>query len=146
MNNNNNDDILTELRRIELEKERQDHAQKMSLQLSKSKRREFVMRRFIDRYTVEQTRDYIYQTNTSIITWTIDRDRDYIKSEASKFFYVLAKDNNDEYNLKLKTSVDSMKQTLSSLKKMFNEPSNVAERAKIAEVFVKIWDSSLWIL
>lgn len=68
MNNNNNDDILTELRRIELEKERQDHAQKMSLQLSKSKRREFVMRRFIDRYTVEQTRDYIYQTNTSIIT------------------------------------------------------------------------------
>jgi hypothetical protein len=53
------------------------------------------------------------------------------------FFYVLAKDN-DEYNLKLKTSVDSMKQTLSSLKKMFNESSNVAERAKIAEVFVKI--------
>jgi hypothetical protein len=68
MNNNNNDDILTELRRIELEKERQDHAQKMSLQLSKPKRREFVMRCFIDRYTVEQTRDYIYQTNTSIIT------------------------------------------------------------------------------
>ena len=101
---NDNNDILTNLRRIELEKERQNHAQKMSLQLSKSKRREFVMKCLIDRYTVEQTRDYIYQqTDTWITTRTIDRDRDYIKSEASKFFYVLAKDN-DEYNLKLKTT------------------------------------------
>ena len=121
---NDNNDILTNLRRIELEKERQNHAQKMSLQLSKSKRREFVMKCLIDRYTVEQTRDYIYQqTDTWITTRTIDRDRDYIKSEASKFFYVLAKDN-DEYNLKLKTTVDSMEQTLSSLKQMFNNSSD----------------------
>ena len=85
------DDILTNLRRIELEKERQNHAQKMSL--TKSKRRDMVFKCFVDRYTVEQTRDYIYQqTNAWITTRTIDRDRDYIKSEASKFFYVLAKD------------------------------------------------------
>ena len=75
-------------------------------------------------------------TNKQVSIRTIERDRNQTKAEASKFFYLLAKDNH-EYNFKLKITIDSLEDTLSDLKKEYKSASNIIAKLRIADSMLK---------
>jgi hypothetical protein len=106
-------------------------------QLTKSKRRQLISQCLIDRYTIEETRDYIFkQTNRMVGRRTIIRDKKELGEEATKFFYLLAKDNH-EYNQKLKITLDSLESTLSDLKQEYNNSTDITIKLKLADSLLK---------
>ena len=76
------------------------------------------------------------ETGNQVSLRTIYRDRKQIGREATQFFYLLAKDN-DEYNQKLKNTIDSLEETLSSLKRMYKESTDVLIKIKLGELILK---------
>ena len=110
--------------------------------LSKSKRQQLVAQCLIDRLTEVETQ-YIYDhTNNEVSISTIERDKRRISEQATKFFYLLAKDNH-EYNSKLKITLDSLESTLSDLKKEYNKATNIFAKLKIADSMLRIRERGL---
>ena len=106
-------------------------------QLTKSKRRQLISQCLLDRYTIEETRDYIFKhTNRMVGRRTIIRDKKELGEEATKFFYLLAKDNH-EYNQKLKITLDSLESTLSDLKQEYNNSTDITIKLKLADSLLK---------
>jgi hypothetical protein len=110
---------------------------KDSEKLSKSKRQQLVAQCLIDRLTEVETQKYIYDhTNNQVSISTIERDKRRISEQATKFFYLLAKDNH-EYNSKLKITLDSLESTLSDLKKEYNKSTDIITKLKITDSLLK---------
>ena len=105
--------------------------------LSKSKRQQLVAQCLIDRLTGVETQKYIYDhTNNQVSISTIERDKRRISEQATRFFYLLAKDNH-EYNSKLKITLDSLESTLSDLKKEYNKSTDIITKLKITDSLLK---------
>jgi hypothetical protein len=108
-----------------------------SEKLSKSKRQQLVAQCLIDRLTEVETQKYIYDhTNNQVSISTIERDIRRISEQATKFFYLLAKDNH-EYNSKLKITIDSLESMLSDLRKEYNKATNIFAKLKIADSMLR---------
>jgi hypothetical protein len=108
-----------------------------SEKLSKSKRQQLVAQCLIDRFTEVETQKYIYDhTNNQVSISTIERDKRRISEQATRFFYLLAKDNH-EYNSKLKITLDSLESTLSDLKKEYNKSTDIITKLKITDSLLK---------
>lgn len=108
-----------------------------SEKLSKSKRQQLVAQCLIDRLTEVETQKYIYDhTNNQVSISTIERDKRRISEQATKFFYLLAKDNH-EYNSKLKITLDSLESTLSDLKQEYNNSTDITIKLKLADSLLK---------
>ena len=102
--------------------------------LKKEERQQLITECLINRYTVEQTIDYVFKrTNRLIGSKTIQRDKKEINKQATKFFYLLAKDN-DEYSHKLKLTIDNLEDTLADLTKEYKNSSDINIKLKIAEL------------
>lgn len=102
--------------------------------LKKEKRQRLITECLIDRCTVEQTIDYVFKrTNRLIGNKTIQRGKKEINKQATKFFYLLAKDN-DEYSHKLKLTIDNLEETLSDLTKEYKNSTDINTKLKIAEL------------
>ena len=108
-----------------------------SEKLSKSKRQQLVAQCLIDRLTEVETQKYIYDhTNNQVSIGTIERDKRRISEQATRFFYLLAKDNH-EYNSKLKITLDSLESTLSDLKQEYNNSTDITIKLKLADSLLK---------
>ena len=67
---------------------------------------------------------------------TIEHDKRRISEQATKFFYLLAKDDH-EYNSKLKITLDSLESTLSDLKQEYNNSTDITIKLKLADSLLK---------
>ena len=104
---------------------------------SKNQRIRIVTQCLIERKKESEIQECIFkETGNQVSLRTIYRDRKQISREATQFFYLLAKDN-DEYNQKLKNTIDSLEETLSSLKRMYKESTDVSTKIKLGDLLLK---------
>jgi nicotinic acid mononucleotide adenylyltransferase len=96
----------------------------------KRQRIRFVTQCLIERKKELEIQEYIYkETGSQVSLRTIYRDRKQINSQATQFFFLLAKDN-DEYNQKLKNTIDSLEETLCDLKRIYKESTDILTKLK----------------
>ena len=108
-----------------------------SLNLSKKDRIRLVHKYVTQRKTDFEIQDSIYQTTGDKVTVrTITRDKLQLKKDATTFFFLLAKDN-DEYNHKLKVTIDSMESKMADLNSEYNNASDIFVKLKISEQLLK---------
>ena len=88
---------------------------------------------------------FLINADTWVATKTIERDRKELAEQATKFFYLLAKDNH-EYNFKLKITIDSLESILCDLKKEYKLLTNIIASLKIADSMLRYEKGSLRIL
>ena len=109
----------------------------MTSKILRNQRRRLISKYIIERRDDLEIQEHIYnETGSQVSLRTIRRDRRQISVEATKFFYLLAKDNH-EYNSKLKITLDSLESTLSDLKKEYNKATDIITKLKIADSLLK---------
>ena len=109
----------------------------MTSKILRNQRRRLISKYIIERRVDLEIQEHIYnETGSQVSLRTIRRDRRQISVEATKFFYLLAKDNH-EYNSKLKITLDSLESTLSDLKKEYNKATDIITKLKIADSLLK---------
>lgn len=109
----------------------------MTSKILRNQRRRLISKYIIERRDDLEIQEHIYnETGSQVSLRTIRRDRRQIREEATKFFYLLAKDNH-EYNLKLKITIDSLESTLSDLKQEYNNSTDIAIKLKLADSLLK---------
>ena len=103
----------------------------------KNQRIRIVAQCLIERKKESEIQECIFkETGNQVSLRTIYRDRKQINREATQFFYLLARDN-DEYNQKLKNTIDSLEETLSSLKRMYKESTDILTKIKLGDLLLK---------
>ena len=109
----------------------------MTSKILRNQRRWLISKYIIERKDDLEIQEHIFnETGSQVSLRTIRRDRRQISAEATKFFYLLAKDNH-EYNLKLKITIDSLESTLSDLKQEYNNSTDITIKLKLADSLLK---------
>ena len=108
-----------------------------SIKLTKKDRIRLINQYIIERKSDLEIQKIIYETTgNTISTRTLRRDKVKLRKDATTFFFLLAKDN-DQYNHKLKITIDSMEQTMADLKREYNQVTEIYTKLKISEQLLK---------
>jgi len=107
-----------------------------TLKWNKEERLRVVNQGLIDRLEVSQIRDLVEkELGRGFTKRTIERDIKELGEKATRFFFLLAKDN-DYYNQKLRITIDSLEETLSDLKKEYKNTVSYQMKPKLAEAIL----------
>lgn len=101
-------------------------------------KQELVYYCLVKRYSENQIQKYIQdKTNKKISTKTIERIKKNLRNDSRKYFFTLAKDNDEAY-LELKLRIDSTKILINKLWDDFeNAKGNFITRVRIADQITK---------